>query len=178
MDTRGSEVVRSNQISALDVPLNDLSRTYRRYGSCVEAEVIQALRSGRWINGKRSRDFSDRFAEFIGVKHCIAVANGTDALELALRTASAMRPGHDEVVTAANAGGYTSTAAFCAGLKPVYSDIEAATSLLSVSSALGCITSRTLAVVVTHLYGGMADVSGLVNGLRNMGREDIFVIED
>jgi dTDP-4-amino-4,6-dideoxygalactose transaminase len=82
------------------------------------------------------------------------------------------------VVTVANAGGYTSTATYAAGLIPVYADIEPATQLLSASSALASITDRTLAVVVTHLYGGLADVDSLRKLLRDAGRGDVLIIED
>lgn len=90
--------------SSLNVPFNDLARLYHRNAATIEAEVIAVLRSGWWINGTRARAFTESFAEFIGVPHCVPVANGTDALELALRAVSAGTPGKNEVVTVANAG--------------------------------------------------------------------------
>lgn len=61
---------------------------------------------------------------------------------------------------------------------PVYADVEEATQLISVSSALECVTDRTMAIMATHLYGGLADVSALRNGLQAMGRDDVVLVED
>jgi dTDP-4-amino-4,6-dideoxygalactose transaminase len=74
--------------------------------------------------------------------------------------------------------GFTTTATYADGLIPVFADLVPSLQLLSTDSVLNCVTDLTLAVVVTHLYGGLADVSGLREALRSAGRPDILVIED
>ncbi|WP_299941944.1 DegT/DnrJ/EryC1/StrS family aminotransferase [uncultured Nitratireductor sp.] len=162
----------------LEVPFSDLGRYYNRYGNSIERAVIDTLRSGWWIRGKRVQAFTQEFSDFIGARHCIPVANGTDALELALKTAATSFPAKKEIITVANAGGYASTAIYAAGLIPVYADIDPATQLLSAPSALASITDNTLAVVVTHLYGGLVDVEDLRENFRAAGRNDVLIIED
>lgn len=66
------------------VPMNDLKRLYQRYQVEIEREVTNTLRSGWWLNGAMGKKFAASFSQFIGVSDCVLVANGTDALELAL----------------------------------------------------------------------------------------------
>lgn len=139
------------------------------------------MRSGWWCNGPECKAFNDAFADHLGVGHCIGVGNGTDALELALRVAVAARgmaPAQAEIVTVANAGGYTTTACRILGATPVYVDIAQDDQLMSVPAAVAAVGDRTAAVVATHLYGGMADVKGLRAALAAAGHPHVPVIED
>jgi len=161
------------------VPMNDLSRLYERYKVKVELEVTRTLRSGWWLNGAAGKRFAANFAAFAGASDCVLVANGTDALELALRAATRLDDAHGgEVIIAANAGGYASCACWHNGLIPHYVDIEAASQLASVQSVLDAVSSNTVAIVVTHLYGGVVDVRAIQAGLVRAGRSHIPIIED
>lgn len=161
------------------VPINDLKRIYERYAGEIERSVVATLRSGWWLNGDNSRTFSGQFAAFVGVAHCIPVANGTDALELALR---AVGVGSDaernEVITVANAGGYTATACRQIGAIPVYVDIDADSQLMSLGEVKAALTKHTAAVVATHLYGGTVDVPALRAVLDAAGFGGVPIIED
>ncbi|TGQ43644.1 DegT/DnrJ/EryC1/StrS aminotransferase family protein [Mesorhizobium sp. M4B.F.Ca.ET.214.01.1.1] len=120
------------------VPMNDLKRLYQRYEVKIDREVASTLRSGWWLNGSTGRRFAANFAEFVGVSDCVLVANGTDALELAL--ASVARLGDTrgrEVIMTANAGGYASCACWHNDLIPHYVDIEPASQLVSVAVSAG-----------------------------------------
>jgi dTDP-4-amino-4,6-dideoxygalactose transaminase len=101
------------------------------------------------------------------------VANGTDALELALRALD-IRAG-DDVATVANAGGYATTAIDAVGATPIYIDIDDATLLIDPASFQRRITTRTRAVVVTHLYGRLADVGAIARIANERG---IALVED
>jgi dTDP-4-amino-4,6-dideoxygalactose transaminase len=136
---------------------------------------MAALESGRWLFGENVARFEQEFARYCDTSCLITVANGTDALEIALIAAEAKGR---EVITVANAGGYTTTACRVIGAIPVYVDIDPETLLISVPSALDAVTPQTVAVVVTHLYGRVADVSALRTGLAAAGREDVVIIED
>lgn len=87
------------------VPMNDLKRLYQRYQGEIEREVANTLRSGWWLNGAVGKRFAANFSKFIGVSECVLVANGTDALELALAAVTKRDGmGGREVIIAANAG--------------------------------------------------------------------------
>mgnify|MGYP003385865854 CR=1 FL=1 len=111
------------------IPFNDLRRQYDVFAADIESEVLKVLRTGWWLNGTQVRDFATAFADYVGATHCIPVSNGTDAIELALKASGCKTPG-GEVITVANAGGYTTTAARSVGLVPVYADIEEPTQVM------------------------------------------------
>lgn len=162
----------------MEIPFNDVRRQYTRFAGALEHSVLETLRSGWWLNGSRVRDFARQFAQYVNAAHCIPVANGTDALELALRAVSSTAPDRTEVITVANAGGYSSIAARSAGLVPVYADVMSSSQLLSIASAIACLSEDTLAVIATHLYGGVVDVWALREALNRAGRSDVKIVED
>jgi dTDP-4-amino-4,6-dideoxygalactose transaminase len=103
-------------------------------------------------------------------------ANGTDALQIALRALGVIQG--DTVVSAANAGGYTTTAATLIGANVIYADVDRETHLLTVETLQELMDSqdvRPKVVVVTHLYGAAAEVGAIVNWAHNRG---ILVVED
>ena len=125
-------------------------------------EPVKRVIDSHWyILGQEVTEFEKEFAAFVGVAHCVTVANGTDALELALR-AIGVGPG-DSVLTCANAGFYASTALHAIGATPVYIDIDPQTLTMSATrleQALEHIDAK--AIVATHLYGQLAAIERLV----------------
>lgn len=161
------------------VPTNDLKRIYDRYAGEIEHSVVATLRSGWWLNGDKGRRFSESFAAFVGTSHCIPVANGTDALELALRAVGVgANLERNEVVTVANAGGYTATACRQIGAVPVYVDIDPESQLMSLRALESALSEHTVAVVATHLYGGTVDVPAMRALLDSAGYADVAIVED
>lgn len=160
----------------MTVPFNDLKRRFAEGHSTILTNVARLIDSGIFIGGQPVASFEEAFAQWCGVEHCVAVANGTDALELALRAAG-IGPGH-EVVAAANAGGYATVACLAVGAVPVYVDISMPTCQIDVSQVIRALTPATRAVVVTHLYGYMNDVATIRRMLDKAGRGDIVLIED
>ena len=107
------------------VPLNDLSRGLATARAELSSLIEQVADSGWLVQGPQHSAFESELATYLGVEHALGVASGTDALELALRAVvPADRP---VVVTAANCGGYTTTAARRAGLVVRYADVDAVT---------------------------------------------------
>ena len=102
------------------------------------------------------------FADYCGVSHAVAVANGTDAIELALRATGVQRG--DSVATVANAGFYATTALLAIGAEPVFVDIDVETQLMS-AGALDNLLDKVAAscVIVTHLYGLLADMESILS---------------
>lgn len=139
----------------------------------LEAAISRVLDSGSFVHGKEHAAFEEELAGFLGVLHCAGVASGTDALELAL-AAVGCKPG-DEVVTAANAGGYATAAAGRLGCPVRYADVDPTTFGLTAATVQPALTGATRAVVATHLYGLMCDVEGIAELCRDQG---IAVVED
>ena len=156
-----------------DVPLNDLRRGFLELEEPLRAAVDEVLSSGWYVLGPQHDAFETEFAAAVGVAHCVGVANGTDALELALLSVGC-QPG-DEVVTAANASMYTATAALKAGLVPRFADVDPRSLLLTAATIAPALTSRTKAVVVTHLYGRMAEIAPIRDLCRAHG---VALVED
>lgn len=126
--------------------------------------AVQRVLDRHWyVMGAELQAFEAAFAAYCGVAHAVGVANGTDALELALR-AVGVQAG-DRVFTVANAGFYSSTAIHAIGARPVYLDVDEATLTLApaaLAQALAAPGPKPAAVVVTHLYGQLADMPVLV----------------
>jgi len=125
-------------------------------GACLQRVVD----SGWYVLGPQVRDFEAAFARHVGVRHALGVANGTDALTLALR-ALGVQPGQP-VVTVANAGCYASTALAQLGAQPLYVDVEPASLTMAPAALAAALAAHPVAaVIVTHLYGQMADMPRL-----------------
>lgn len=140
-------------------PIPLFSAAAANTGMDLATAVQQVLDSHWYIMGHQVHGFESDFARYIGTEHCVAVANGTDALELALRAVGVV-PG-DKVVTVANAGFYGSTAIHAIGAVPMYADVDKAKLTLSPVALEQALASQPAAVIVTHLYGQMADVLAL-----------------
>lgn len=154
------------------VPLQDPGREFSALRDALEAAAQDVLRSGRYVHGPQHDAFEAEWAAYLAVPWVVGVGNGTDGLEIALRAVGSTTG--REVVTAGNAGGYAATAARLTGADVVVADVEPATSLLDVTSAVEACTPRTSAVVVTHLYGRSADVGALRRALP----ASVAVVED
>lgn len=141
------------------VPVNDLERHNRPILPELEEAARAVLGGGWYILGPRVREFEAGFAAYCGAGECVAVGNGTDALEIALRAVGA-GPG-DRVATVANAGGYGTAAILAAGAEPLYVDVDPATMLMDPRS-LAAAAPGVRAVIATHLYGRMADMPALL----------------
>lgn len=155
------------------LPVADPYRGFADVHDDLEAALGRAVAAGRYVHGPEHAAFERELAVFLGVSHCVGVACGTDALELAL-LAVGCRSG-DEVVTAANAGAYASVAARKAGLRPVYADVDPETLCLTRPTVEAALTPRTSSVIVTHLYGRLAEVDELAALCRERG---IALVED
>jgi aminotransferase EvaB len=121
----------------------------------LDSAIKQVLDSGWYILGRAVEAFENAFAAYCGTNYCVSVANGTDALELALRAVNV--GAGDEVITVANAGGYTSIACHLVGAVPVYVDVNNNLTI-SPQEITNALSPKTKAVVVTHLYGQAADI--------------------
>ena len=141
------------------VPLVDLGWQRDVVAAEVEAGFADVLARTAFVGGPHVAAFEQAFAAYCGVRICVGVGNGTDALEMALR-AHALVPGA-ECVLPAHTFVATAEAVVRAGGRPVLVDIDPATFVIDVEAAAAAITGRTAAVIPVHLYGRMVDVTPL-----------------
>ena len=143
----------------MSIPLVDLAAQHAEVAEEVRAGWDAVLDRTAFILGDAVADFEREYAAFSEVGHCIGVANGTDALELALRAVGVTAG--DEVVIPANTFIATALAVVRTGATPVLVDVHEDTQLIDVARATDAIGARTKAVMPVHLFGQMADVAGL-----------------
>lgn len=157
------------------VPLNAPGQALSAQRAELLAITARVIDSGWLIHGPEHRAFESELATFLGTTFALGVASGTDALEIALRAVHDDDDRRRTVITVANAGGYTSTAARAAGFEVAYCDVDPASHCLNPAALESVLDDSVFAVVVTHLYGRAADV-GAVRALCEP--RGIKVIED
>jgi dTDP-4-amino-4,6-dideoxygalactose transaminase len=155
------------------VPFLDLSRTNRPLKDAIAADVGGLIESNAFTNGPQVAEFEQAWADYCGTRYCVGLANGLDALRLAL---IAMKIGRgDEVLVPANTFVASVEAITQAGATPVLVDACEDDWNIDVAAAEAAITSRTRAVMPVHLYGQMADMLA-VRALAE--RHGLVVLED
>jgi dTDP-4-amino-4,6-dideoxygalactose transaminase len=148
-------------VTKTDVILpNNLVAMHQALQDEIEAAVLRVLRSGWYILGPEVEAFEQQFAAYHQRAAAVAVANGTDAIELALRAAGIGQG--DEVITVAHTAIATVVAIERAGAKPVLVDIDPQTYTIAADAVEAAITPRTKALVPVHIYGQTADLTRLV----------------
>jgi dTDP-4-amino-4,6-dideoxygalactose transaminase len=151
----------------MTIPFLDLKAANESIKPEVDAAIARVLDSGWLIGGPEVERFEQMFAAYCGAEHCIGVGNGLDALHLLLR-ASGIGPG-DEVIVASNTFIATWLAVDMVGATPAAVEPDPATHNLDPTLVEQAITSRTRAVLVTHLYGQPADLNPLLDLCRRHG---------
>jgi dTDP-4-amino-4,6-dideoxygalactose transaminase len=157
----------------MNVPFVDMGRLHSDLRNELLAAFARVLDSGAYVMGGETSALEREFAASYGVKHALAVSNGTTALHLAL-VAAGVKPG-DEVITVANTFIATAEAISMAGATPVFVDIDPDTMLIDPDAFAAAITWRTRAVIPVHLYGRMAAMDRITAIARSRG---VKVIED
>ena len=155
------------------VPFVDLKIQYSALQQELQRSWAEICQSTAFTLGPQVRQFEEAFAAFCEAKHAIGVANGTDALTLAL-TALGIGPG-DEVITAVNSFIATAEAIAHVGARPVFADINPKTYNIDIEQIEGRITPQTRAIIPVHLYGQPADMDPI---LQIAERHGLYVIED
>jgi dTDP-4-amino-4,6-dideoxygalactose transaminase len=159
--------------TTLQVPYLDLGRMRSRIAAPLEQRWQRILAESAFVLGPEVREFEARYAAYLEVEACAGVANGTDALILALR-ALGVGAG-DEVIIPAFSFFATVEAVLLLGGVPVFADIDAATFNLDPADAAARVTSRTVGILGVHLYGRPFDVDAV---LRLCERHGLWLMED
>jgi dTDP-4-amino-4,6-dideoxygalactose transaminase len=153
----------------MPVPLFDTRTTLEPLRPALLDRIAEVVARGHFVLGPEVRAFEEEFAAYLGVRHVVGVANGTDAITIGLR-AMGVRPG-DEVVVPSFTFYATAEAVVDAGARPVFCDVDAGTRNVTVDTVRAAMTPRTAAIVAVDLFGLPAPVGEL----RELG---VPVLED
>ncbi|MCZ8513171.1 DegT/DnrJ/EryC1/StrS family aminotransferase [Paenibacillus filicis] len=157
----------------MNIPFLELKPTYDELKSEIDAAVMAVLDRGWYLLGEEITAFEEEFARFIGVKHCIGVGNGLDALTIALRAAGIGEG--DEVLVPSNTFIASWLAISYAGARPVPVEPDPATYNMDPNGIEGKIGSKTKAILPVHLYGQPSDMDPIMDIAERHG---LVVIED
>jgi dTDP-4-amino-4,6-dideoxygalactose transaminase len=157
----------------MTVPFVDLKVQYLSIKTEIDSAVAETINAAAFVGGRQVEQFENDFARFLGVKHCVGVGNGTDAIHIVLR---ALGIGNgDEVITVANSFIATSEAITLAGARVVFVDCDPKTYNLDTDKLAKAIGPKTKAIVPVHLYGQPAD---MVKVRQLASQHGLFVVED
>ena len=158
----------------MQIPVNSLQRHIEPLADRLAVASRNVIDSGYFVLGPHLQRFETAFAAYCGVGHAIGVGNGTDALELSLRALGVEKG--DCVAVVANAAMYGTTAVLACGAVPVFIDIAPATHTMSPTALASALAGgRIKTVIITHLYGRLADMETLLPLCREHGAS---VLED
>lgn len=154
------------------VPFLDLVGQYATISAEIEAAIREVIRCGTFIGGEQVSRFEQLFADYLGTTNCVGVANGTDALEIALEVLDL--PQGSEVIVPANSFVATAEAVTRSGLRPIFVDVDD-TYTLDLELVEAAISPQTSAVIAVHLYGHPCHMDGILDVAEDHG---LRVIED
>lgn len=157
----------------MNIPLLNLKRQYTYLKNDIEKVISNILESGAYINGPYTKELESKLAKYLDVKHVIGVANGTDALVIALE-ALGIKEG-DEVITTPFTFFATAEAISVVGAKPVFVDVSLDDFNIDVNKIEKAITERTKAIMPVHIFGTPADMDK-INEIAK--KYNLYVIED
>ena len=157
----------------MQIQMVDLKSQYNKIKAEVDGAIAEVIAGGQFIKGPQIRQFEEALAEELGVKHVIACANGTDALQIAMMALD-LKPG-DEVILPVFTYAATAEVVALLGLTPVMVDVDPHTFCIDVNLIEEKISVRTKAIVPVHLFGQCADMEGI---MRIAAKHKLFVIED
>jgi UDP-2-acetamido-2-deoxy-ribo-hexuluronate aminotransferase len=160
-------------ITLKEIVMVDLQAQYQRLKTEIDTAVLDVMASARFIGGPEVDGFKKDLEGYLGIKHVIPCANGTDALQIAMMVLD-LKPGDEVIVPAFT---YVATAEVIAllGLTPVMVDVDDETFCIDLNQVKEAIGPKTKAIVPVHLYGQCADMEGLIKLVEGTG---IHVIED
>jgi dTDP-4-amino-4,6-dideoxygalactose transaminase len=155
------------------IPFVDLHRQYKSIQTEIDQVIQDVIKDTAFIGGKRVTEFESEFANWLGVKHCIGCANGTDSIEILLKAMN-IGPG-DEVLVPAISWISTSEAVSSVGATPIFIDIDEETYTIDVTKIEAGISDKTKAIIPVHLYGQPADMPKIIQIAQ---KHQLKILED
>ena len=162
-----------SKIAMHPIQMVDLKRQYHKIKTEVDEAVLNVIESTAFINGKPVQEFANNLSAYLGVKHVIPCANGTDALQIAMM-ALELQPG-DEVITPSFTFIATTEVIALLRLTPVFVEVDPITFCMDPAALEKAITPKTKAIVPVHLYGHSAPLDEIMTIAK---KHNLIVIED
>ena len=151
----------------------DLAAQYQSIKPEIDAAISNVIKDSAFIGGKYVKAFEQQFADYVGANYCIGVANGTDALEIAIEAAQ-LPPG-SEIIVPGNSFIASAEAITRCGHKVVFADVDHGCYTLTAETVRSKLTERTKAIIAVHLYGHPCDMDALLEICSARG---LILIED
>jgi dTDP-4-amino-4,6-dideoxygalactose transaminase len=151
----------------------DLYAQYETIKPEIDAAIADVISRTAFISGKFAAQFEKNFADYVGVDHCVGVANGTDAIEIALEALD--MPMGSEIIVPGNSFIASAEAVTRSGYKVVFADVDPGNFTLDPASVAEKITPATAAIIAVHLYGHPCNMEALALLAKEHG---LFIIED
>ncbi len=155
------------------IQMVDLKTQYQKIKAEIDKAIIDVMESSAFINGKPVQQFADALAAYLGAKHVIPCANGTDALQISMMALD-LQPG-DEVITPSFTYIATTEVVALLRLTPVFAEVDKQTFCMDVEALRKAITPKTKAIVPVHLYGHAANMEAIMQVAEE---HNLYVIED
>jgi dTDP-4-amino-4,6-dideoxygalactose transaminase len=155
------------------IQMVDLKSQYVKIKPAVDAAIMGVIENTQFINGPEVTAFQSELETYLGAKHVIPCANGTDALQIAMMALD-LKPG-DEIITPSYTYIATTEVVALLGLKPVFVDVDPNTFCIDPAKIEAAITPKTKAIVPVHLYGQAADMDAIMDIAK---KHNLYVIED
>lgn len=155
------------------IQMVDLQSQYQKIKNEVDEKVLNVMQSAQFINGPEVQNFQKELEQYLGVKHVIPCANGTDALQIALMALD-LQPG-DEVITADFTFAATVEVVHLLKLKSVLVDVDYDTFNIDIEKLKAAITPKTKAIIPVHLFGQCANMEAVLEVAKE---HNLFVVED
>src|SRR6185503_9001710 len=155
------------------IQMVDLKRQYHKIKNEVDEAVLNVMESTAFIGGKPIQEFANNLSSYLGVKHVIPCANGTDALQIAMMALD-LKPG-DEVITPSFTFIATTEVIALLRLTPVFVEVDPTTFCMDPKALEKAITPKTKAIVPVHLYGHAAPLDEIMEIAQ---KHNLIVIED
>ena len=151
----------------------DLNKQYLSIQSEIDFAISTVISEGAFIGGRHVKNFEDSFASYVDSNYCVGVANGTDAIEIAIEALN--MPTKSEIIVPANSFIASSEAVTRAGHKVIFADVDAESYVISVNDIKKRITSKTKAIMAVHLYGHPCNMDALIELAL---KHNLYIIED
>jgi len=157
----------------VNIPLVNLKRQFKTLKTEISPAIEQVISEASFVRGPNVARFEEEFSTFTGAAGCVGVANGTDAIILALEALN-VQPG-DEVIVPASTFIATAEAVSKVGAKVIFADVDPVTNCLSAETIEKAYTPATKGIIVVHLYGYPAPMPELINWAKE---RDLWIVED
>jgi dTDP-4-amino-4,6-dideoxygalactose transaminase len=151
----------------------DLEAQYQTIKLEMDEAIQEVIDSSAFVGGKHVKEFENRFSEYVETDYCVAVGNGTDALEIAIEALN--MPAGSEIIVPANSFIASAEAVTRSGHKVVFADVDSDSYVISIQDLRSRITPDTKAIIAVHLYGHPCDMDELVLIANEF---NLYIVED